>query len=57
MRLGHLNYNALPGLQKMVTGMPVFSVEHNSVCKGCSLGKNIKKPYPLSSRKSNGILD
>jgi hypothetical protein len=56
-RLGHLNYNALPGLQKMVTGMPVFSVEHDSVCKGCSLGKNIKKPYPLSNRKSNGILD
>ena len=23
-RLGHLNYNALPGLQKMVTGMPMF---------------------------------
>jgi hypothetical protein len=57
MRLGHLNYNALPSLQKMVTGMPVFSVEHDSVCKGCSLGKNIKKPYHLSNRKSNGILD
>jgi hypothetical protein len=49
-RLGHLNYNALPGLQKMVTGMPVFSFEHDSVCKGCSLGKNTKKPYPLSNR-------
>jgi hypothetical protein len=56
-RLGHLNFNALPGLQKMVTGMPVFSVEHNSICKGCSLGKNTKKPYPLSNRKSLGVLD
>jgi hypothetical protein len=56
-RLGHLNFNALPGLQKMVTGMPVFSVEHNSICKGCSLGKNTKKPYPLSNRKSPGVLD
>jgi hypothetical protein len=56
-RLGHLNYNALPGLQKMVTGMPVFSFEHDSVCRGCALGKNTKKPYPLSNRKSNGILD
>jgi hypothetical protein len=56
-RLGHLNYNALPGLQKMVTGMPVFSFEHDSVCKGCSLGKNTKKPYPLNNRKSNGILN
>jgi hypothetical protein len=24
IRFGHLNYNALSGLQKMVTGMPVF---------------------------------
>jgi hypothetical protein len=56
-RLGHLNYNALPGLQKMVTGMPIFSFEHNSVCRGCALGKNTKKPYPHSNRKSNGILD
>jgi hypothetical protein len=37
-RLRHLNYNALPVLQKMVIGMPVFSVENDSVCKGCSLG-------------------
>jgi hypothetical protein len=56
-RLGHLNYNALPGLQKMVTGMPVFSFEHESVCRGCALGKNTKKPYPHNNRKSNGILD
>jgi hypothetical protein len=56
-RLGHLNHNALPGLQKMVTGMPVFSFEHDSVCRGCALGKNTKKPYPHSNRKSNGILD
>jgi hypothetical protein len=56
-RLGHLNYNALLGLQKMVTGMPVFSFEHDSVCRGCALCKNTKKPYPRSNRKSNGILD
>jgi hypothetical protein len=56
-RLGHLNYNALLGLQKMVTGMPVFSFEHDSVCGGCALGKNTKKAYPHNNRKSNGILD
>jgi hypothetical protein len=56
-RFGHLNYNALPGLQKMVTGMPVFSFEHDSICRGCALGKNTKKAYPHSNRKSNGILD
>ena len=56
-RIGHLNYNALPGLQKMVTGMPIFSFEHDSVCRGCALGKNTKKVYPHSNRKTNGILD
>jgi hypothetical protein len=56
-KFGHLNYNALPGLQKMVTGMPVFSFEHDSICRGCALGKNTKKTYPHSNRKTNGILD
>jgi hypothetical protein len=56
-RLGHLNYNALPGLQKMVTSMSIFSFEHDSVCRGCALDKNTKKTYPHINRKSNGILD
>jgi hypothetical protein len=56
-RFGHLNYNALPGLQKMVIGMPVFAFEHDSICRGCALGKNTKKAYPHSNRKTNGILD
>jgi hypothetical protein len=30
-RFGHLNYNSLPGLQKMVTCMAVFSFEHDSI--------------------------
>jgi hypothetical protein len=50
-RFGHLNYNALSGLQKMVTCMPVFSFEHDSICRGCALGKNSKKAYPHSYRK------
>jgi hypothetical protein len=33
-KFGHLNYNALPGLQKMVTCMSVFSFEHDRVCRG-----------------------
>jgi hypothetical protein len=41
----------------MVTSMPVFSFEHDSICKGCALGKNTKKAYPHSNRKTNGILD
>jgi hypothetical protein len=54
---GHLNYNALPGLQRMVTSMPVLPFEHHSICRGCALGKNKKKYYPHNNRKTNGILD
>ena len=42
-RLDHLYYKALPELQKMVKGMLVFDFEHDSVCSGCALGKNVKK--------------
>jgi hypothetical protein len=41
----------------MVIGMSVFSFEHDSVCRGCALGKNTNKPYPHIDRKSNHILD
>jgi hypothetical protein len=41
----------------MVAGMPIFSFEHDSVCNGCSLGKNTNKTYPLNNGKSNGISD
>jgi hypothetical protein len=27
------------------------------VCRGCALGKNIKKPFPSSENRSKGILD
>jgi hypothetical protein len=49
IRLGHLNYNALPCLQKMVKCMPIFVFENDNVCKGCSLGKNTKKSYCCAS--------
>ena len=41
----------------MVTSMLVFHFEHDSICRGCALGKNTKKAYPRSDRKTNGILD
>ena len=41
----------------MVTGMPVFSYEHDGICKGCALGKNAKKSFSKSSSRSKGILD
>ena len=56
-RFGHLNYRALPSLPDMVTGMPPIKLIHDGVCKGCALGKNVRKPYSSSSRRSKGILD
>ena len=49
-RFGHLNYRALPSLPDMVIGMPPIKFIHDGICKGCALGKNVKKPYSSSSR-------
>lgn len=56
-RFAHLHYKALPGLRKMVTGMPDLQVEHDGVCRGCALGKNAKGSFPNSDKRSKGILD
>ena len=56
--LGHLHYKPIPGLQQMVKGMPIFDFEHNSVCRGCALRKNVKIVFfSSSSTRSKGILD
>ena len=54
---GHLNYRALPSFPDMVTSMSPIKLIHDGMCKGCALGKNVKKPYSNSSRRSKGILD
>ena len=41
----------------MVIDMPQIKLIHYGVCKGCALGKNVKKPYSSSSRRFKGILD
>lgn len=53
----HLHYRALPALPKMVTGIPKLQVEHDGVCRGCALGKNIKGDFLGSGSLSKGILD
>jgi hypothetical protein len=30
---------------------------HEGICKGCALGKNIKRPFPSSNNRSKEILD
>jgi hypothetical protein len=56
-RLGHIHYKSLPDLHNMVCGMPSISLSKNEICNGCILGKNIKKEFPSSENRSQGILD
>jgi hypothetical protein len=56
-RYTHINYQALPFLRKMVEGIPELKSTHKGVCKGCALGKNIKKPFPSSNNRSKETLD
>jgi hypothetical protein len=56
-RLAHLHYRALPTLGKMVTGLPKIHIEHDGICKGCALGKNVKGSFSSSDSRSKGILD
>jgi hypothetical protein len=41
----------------MVCGMPSISPSKNEICKGCMLGKNIKKTFSSSYNRAQGILD
>jgi hypothetical protein len=56
-RLGNIHYKALPNLQNMVCGMPSIYLSKNEICKGFILGKNIKKSFPSSDNRAQGILD
>jgi hypothetical protein len=55
-RLGH-HFKAVPHLQNMVCGLPSISLSKNEICKGCMLGKNIKKAFPSSDSRAQGIID
>jgi hypothetical protein len=57
IRLSHINYRALPALGKMTTGLPEIHVQHDGICRGCALGKNVKGSFLSSDIRSKGILD
>jgi transposase InsO family protein len=57
MRLAHLHYRSLPTLGKMVTGLPKIHVEHDGICRGCTLGNNSKGSFLSNDNRSKGILD
>jgi hypothetical protein len=56
-RYAHLNYQALPFLEKMVERIPELQSTHEGICRGCALGKNVKKPFSSSDNRSKEILD
>ena len=56
-RLAHLHYRALPASGKMVTGLPEIHIKHYGICRGFSLGKNVKGSFLSSDSGSKGILD
>jgi hypothetical protein len=41
----------------MVEGIQELQSTHEGICKGCALGKNIKKPFPSNNNRSKEILD
>lgn len=41
----------------MVSRLPKLCEEHDDICKGCALGKKIKRPFHSSESTSKSILD
>ena len=57
-RLAHINYKALPHVNKVVTGLLDMKIKHEGICKGCVKGNNIKNPFMKSSEtKTKGTLE
>jgi hypothetical protein len=55
--LSHLHYRSLPALGKMVTGLLEIHIDHDGVCTGCDLGKNVKGSFSSNDNRYKGILD
>ena len=45
-RMAHLHHGALKHLRQAVIGVPQVQEEKHNHCKGCALGKNIRKTFP-----------
>jgi len=56
-RFGSLHFKVIIRLHKMVSGMLTFQFNYNSICKGCMLGKNIKKSFPVNNKRAKVILE
>jgi hypothetical protein len=40
-----------------IINIPEIHIEHDGICRGCALGKNVKGSFPSSDSRSKGILD
>jgi hypothetical protein len=56
-RYAHINYQALPFLERIVEGIPELQSTHEAICKGCALGNSVKKPFSSSNNRSKETLD
>jgi 5'-3' exoribonuclease 2 len=41
----------------MVIGLPDFNFDHQGVCRGCALGKNVEASFPSNKTQTKGILN
>jgi hypothetical protein len=55
-RIAHLHYGALRSLREIVMGMPQFNIEHQEVCRECTLGEYTESVFPSSDSRSVGVL-
>ena len=46
-QLGHIGFSSLHNLDKITSGTPKLDSSHRGTCKGCALGKIIKKTFSL----------
>ena len=56
-RLSHINYKALPHVNKVVMGLSDMKIKHEGISKGCAKWKNVKNPFPKSETKTKGTLE
>ena len=54
-RLAHINYRALLALRNIVMGLAALHLDHDGVCRGCTLGKNTKGSFPNSKQIQKNI--
>lgn len=53
----HAHYKALSRMRNCVNGVPKIMIDHDGICKGCALGKNVRGRFSNSDTKDKDVLD